>query len=207
MTVSRRTVLLLIAALIPWTWLSADTPAREAAGTPGSTASRITGEEHYALRDGLRIYLWEKHGAGLTASAGNSRVVLLVHGSTWSGRPDFDLQIRGYSLMDFLAAKGFDVWAIDIHGYGHSDATDKDWSDVHSAAADIAAAVDYITRRRGVDKVDLLGWSMGTLRAGMYAMERPDKVAKLILSMRRSGKALSNSAIAPASVSRTVASP
>jgi len=103
-----------------------------------------------------------------------------VHGSTWSG-PDFDLQIRDYSLMDFLAENGYDVWAIDIHGYGHSDKTEKDWSDSKSAAADIAAAVEYITKLRGLSKVDLLGWSAGTQRAGRYAMQHPDRVAKLIL--------------------------
>jgi len=98
-----------------------------------------------------------------------------------SGRPLFDLQIRDYSLMDFLAAHGYDVWAIDIHGYGHSDKTEKDWSDSHSAAADIAAAVEYITKLRGVTKINLLGCSAGTQRAGVFAMENPDKVAKLIL--------------------------
>jgi hypothetical protein len=28
-------------------------------------ANAIRGDEHYAIRDGLRIYLWEKHKAGL----------------------------------------------------------------------------------------------------------------------------------------------
>ena len=83
--------------------------------------------------------------------------------------------------MDLLATNGYDVWAIDIHGYGHSDKTDKDWSGVQSAAADIDAAVEYITKLRGVSKVDLLGWSAGTQRAGLYAMQHPERVGKLIL--------------------------
>jgi pimeloyl-ACP methyl ester carboxylesterase len=73
------------------------------------------------------------------------------------------------------------VWAIDIHGYGHSDKTDKDWSDAHSAAADIAAAVAYINKTRQVARINLLGWSAGSQRAGVYAMENEDSVAKLIL--------------------------
>jgi len=64
-----------------------------------------------------------------------------------SGRLAFDLQIRDYSLLDFLAENGYDVWVIGTHGYGHSDKTEKDWSDSHSAAADIAVAVAYITKR------------------------------------------------------------
>jgi len=149
---------------------------------PEHAAERISGEEHYATRSGLRIYLWEKYRAGSAETFPRTgKVVLLVHGGTWSGRPDFDLQIRDYSLMDFLAANDYDAWAIDIHGYGHSDKTDADWSNFQSAATDIAAAVDYITRLRGLDRLDLLGWSAGTLRAGLYTMQHPEKVARLVL--------------------------
>jgi len=149
---------------------------------PAASASAIQGKEHYGIRDGLRIYLWEKYREGQEGVFSRTgKVALLVHGGVRSGRPLFDLQIRDYSLMDFLAENGYDVWAIDIHGYGHSDKTDKDWSDSHSAAADIAAAVAYITKLRGVSKINLLGCSAGTQRAGVFAMEHPDKVAKLIL--------------------------
>jgi pimeloyl-ACP methyl ester carboxylesterase len=151
-------------------------------GRADSVTPPILGRAHYAMRDGLRIYLWEKHKAGLDDSfAASGKVALLVHGGTWSGRPDFDLQIRDYSLMDFLAINGYDVWAIDIHGYGHSDKTDKDWSGVQSAAADVDAAVEYIAKLRGVSSVNLLGWSAGTQRAGLYAMQHQERVRKLIL--------------------------
>src|SRR4029077_15504483 len=83
-------------------------PAADDGGVPeisrekGAGANPIRGEEHYVMRDGLRIYLWEKHKAGLEVTfANNGKVALLVHGGTWSGRPLFDLQIRDYSLMDF----------------------------------------------------------------------------------------------------------
>jgi pimeloyl-ACP methyl ester carboxylesterase len=83
--------------------------------------------------------------------------------------------------MDFLARNGSDAWSIDIHGYGRSEKTDKDWSDTVSAARDIGAAVDYISKLRGVEKISILGWSWGTQTTGMYAMEHPEKVRKLIL--------------------------
>jgi pimeloyl-ACP methyl ester carboxylesterase len=142
----------------------------------------IQGKEHYVMRDGLRIYLWDKYKDGQEATFSRTgKVALLVHGGTRSGRSLFDLQIRDYSLMDFLAQHDYDVWAIDIHGYGHSDKTSNDWIDSHSAAADIAAAVGYISKLRGVAKINLLGCSAGTQRAGVFVMEHPDKVAKLIL--------------------------
>jgi pimeloyl-ACP methyl ester carboxylesterase len=155
----------------------------QAKAPEGSSASALSvqGKEHYVMRDGLRIYLWEKytaHQEGAFSQTG--KVALLVHGGTRSGRSLYDLQVRDYSLMDFLAQNGYDVWAIDIHGYGRSDKTATDWIDSHSAAADIAAAVEYITKLRGVAKIDLLGCSAGTQRTGVFVMDHPEKVAKWI---------------------------
>ncbi len=93
----------------------------------------ITGKDHYVTSKGLKVYLWEKYQRNFDRTfKQTNKIVLLVHGATWSGRPDFDLQIRDYSLMDFLAKNGYDVWSIDIHGYGRSEKTDKDWSDTAS---------------------------------------------------------------------------
>jgi pimeloyl-ACP methyl ester carboxylesterase len=182
LSISRPAALALALILLPWAGLRAGTTPGVPSEKLDAATNPISAKAHYALRDGLRIYLWEKYKAGSEDSFGRSgKIALLVHGGTWSGRPDFDLQIRDYSLMDLLAANGYDVWAIDIHGYGHSDKTDKDWSDVQSAAADIDAAVEYLTKLRGVSKVDLLGWSAGTQRAGLYAMQHPERVGKLIL--------------------------
>jgi pimeloyl-ACP methyl ester carboxylesterase len=146
------------------------------------TNNAIIGKDHYAVSNGLKIYLWEKYHKDFGKTFKQSgKIVLLAHGRTWSGRPDFDLQIRDYSLMDFLARNGYDAWSIDIHGYGRSEKTDKDWSDTESASKDIGAAVDYITRLRGVDKISLFGWSSGTQTTGLYTMNHPEKVGKLIL--------------------------
>lgn len=147
-----------------------------------SIGGGIKGKEHYVSRDGVKIYLWEKYRGDLSKSFSRTgKVVLLIHGSTWSGRPDFDLQIRDYSLMDYLAKNEYDVWAIDIHGYGHSGKTDKDWSDTESAAQDVNAAVEYISKQRGGGKISILGWSWGAQIAGLYAMQRPEKVNRIIL--------------------------
>jgi pimeloyl-ACP methyl ester carboxylesterase len=153
-----------------------------ASTAPVSTAPTIQGQDHFAVRDGIRIHLWQKCLKGQeTAAAQAGRVALLLHGATWSGKPDFDLQIRDYSLMDFLVRNGYDVWAIDIHGYGQSDRTDKDWSDTASAAEDMAAAVDYICQLRKTTRVKVLGWSWGTQIAGIYAADHPDRISRLIL--------------------------
>jgi pimeloyl-ACP methyl ester carboxylesterase len=181
-TEARLAAVALALIIFPWTGINAGNSSGHVTDQDPGKKPQISASAHYVLRDGLRIYLWEKYQRGLETTFGTSgKVALLVHGGTWSGRPDFDLQIRDYSLMDFLAAHGYDVWAIDIHGYGHSDRTDKDWSGAQPAAADIGAAVQYISKLRGLGKIDLLGWSAGTLRAGLYAMQHPERVQKLIL--------------------------
>jgi pimeloyl-ACP methyl ester carboxylesterase len=46
---------------------------------------------------------------------------------------------------------------------------------------DIGAAVDYIRALRHVDRVNMIGWSLGGPRAGGYAAANPLKVRKLVL--------------------------
>src|SRR5579862_1626914 len=41
--------------------------------------------------------------------------ILLLHGRTWSSRPDFDLQVPGLqrSVLESLEARGFAAYALD----------------------------------------------------------------------------------------------
>jgi pimeloyl-ACP methyl ester carboxylesterase len=48
------------------------------------------------------------------------RVVLFVHGATVPSVPAFGLDYKGYDWLGFLARAGFDVWAMDLTGYGAS---------------------------------------------------------------------------------------
>jgi len=41
--------------------------------------------------------------------------------------------------------------------------------------------IEYIRKLRGVDKVNLLGWSGGGYRTGTYTSQRPEKVEKLVI--------------------------
>ena len=91
-----------------------------AAGLPSLPASGaeeqpILAEEHWAKKGNVDLYLYRKHLLG-----GESQpVLMLVHGSSFSGRGGFDLQVLGhprYSLMDEFARYGFDVWTMDHEG-------------------------------------------------------------------------------------------
>src|SRR5262249_16483623 len=47
-------------------------------------------------------------------------VVLLIQGRSAAAVPSFDLEYRDYSWMAYLADAGFDVFALDLQGYGSS---------------------------------------------------------------------------------------
>ena len=49
------------------------------------------------------------------------------------------------------------------------------------AVKDVGSAVDFILKRRGVPKIDLLGWSWGTRIMAWYTVQNNDKVNKLVL--------------------------
>ena len=48
-------------------------------------------------------------------------------------------------------------------------------------AEDLAAAAEKIREVTGAEKIDVLGWSWGTVTAGRFAASRPDLVDRLVL--------------------------
>jgi pimeloyl-ACP methyl ester carboxylesterase len=50
----------------------------------------------------------------------NGKAVLFVHGGTYPSVPDYDLRFKNYNWMAYLARAGFDVYSMDIQGYGWS---------------------------------------------------------------------------------------
>jgi len=166
-----------------------------ATATPTHAKDAILGLEHKVPslsahdQSPIHLYLWEKRAKKIEPAqfSTSGKVVLLVHGATIPGRPDFDLQFPPdkngltYSLMDFLAAEGFDVFSVDIQNYGGSDAVPCGLCVTSQVAAnDIGAAVDYIRKLRGVERVNLLGWSWGATTTGLYAQQHPAKVNRLV---------------------------
>ena len=107
--------------------------------------------------------------------------ILLIHGVTYSSH-EFDINYRDYSLVRKLAREGYCVWRLDIAGFGMSEDTDDGFRpDSDYAAEDIAAAVDQIVSETGQDKIDVLGWSWGTVTVSRYAAAHPDHLNKLVL--------------------------
>ena len=68
---------------------------------------------------GIEIYVRNKRPADMT-SFRPERTVLYVHGATYPASTAFDLQLDGMSWMDYIASRGYDVYLLDLRGYGKS---------------------------------------------------------------------------------------
>jgi pimeloyl-ACP methyl ester carboxylesterase len=132
----------------------------------------------------------ELHVRNKRPAAEARRALLMVHGSTFPSEIVFDLKFAGISWMECIAACGYDVYILDIRGYGGSTrpvemtgppADHPPIARTETALADVAAAVAFIRSRTGGAKLDLLGWSWGTTLMGWYAARHGEEVDKLVL--------------------------
>ena len=138
---------------------------------------------------GIELYMRNKHPAGMTAFSAD-RTLLFIHGATYPAQTAFDLPIEGVSMMDLIAQQGYDVYLVDVRGYGGSTrppemdqppAANKPVATSADAAKDLGAAVDYVLKTRNIAKLDLMGWSWGTSTAGSYTSLHDDKINRLVL--------------------------
>jgi pimeloyl-ACP methyl ester carboxylesterase len=171
-----------------------------------STAPPIAGQP-------VQLYLRERVQAQTLTHTDDfgGDVVLFVHGAWLNSTGEFDAPYQDYSWMAYLAADGFDTFALDLTGYGYSTrpaALDNPCNvaaeqrqlvvlsalpqicspslatQVNTAQSewdDLDAAVDYVRYLRHVDRVSLVGYSLGGTRAAGYAALHPEKVGRLAL--------------------------
>ena len=171
-----------------------------------STAPTLSGQD-------AQIYVREVVQARTVTRGGPApdRVVLFVHGAGTPAEVAFDAAFQDYSWMAYLAAAGFDVFAMDMTGYGRStrpaamsdpcnlaraqqnafipqlisapcNATSgSGLTTIASDWNDIDGVVNHLRALRRVDRLNLVGWSQGAPRAGGYTLQHPDKVLKLTL--------------------------
>ena len=99
----------------------------------------------------------------LPEKATGQHPVLLVHGLT-TNHITFDLSPR-YSLAQYLAGAGYDVWAIDLRGRGLSKknpgGTTKNCSLDDYMDEELTGAQNYIFEKTGSSQTHWIGHSMG----------------------------------------------
>ena len=191
-----------------------------ALGAAGGGPELVTIDHHVAEKASTapsmggkpaEIYVREKRAKNLDTKALANKVVLFVHGAGTPAEVSFDVPASDYSWMGYLARNGFDVFAVDMTGYGRStrppqmndpcnageEAQKPFIGNVLKAPCapnftqptttlasdwdDVGAAVDYILKLRGVPKIDLIGWSQGGPRSAGWAAQHQDKVNKMVL--------------------------
>ncbi len=128
--------------------------------------------------DGHPLRLWRLEAEGPARGA-----IVLLHGRTWSGLPDFDLRVaedRSLSLMHRLRERGYVSYALDLRGYGGTERDATGWLEPERAAEDLAAALARVREREGAAP-DLLGWSYGALIGQLCVQRHPDAARTLTL--------------------------
>jgi len=152
----------------------------------------------------VQIYLRER----VKGTPDPNKVVLFVHGAGTPAEVSFDVPSADYSWMAYLANAGYDVFAVDMEGYGRSarpaamsekcnlneaqralykvpaDCTPTMTSGVTTLVSDwndVGAAVNYVLNLRHATKLNFVAWSQGGPRAAGWAAQHPDKVNRMVL--------------------------
>jgi pimeloyl-ACP methyl ester carboxylesterase len=120
--------------------------------------AKTRGAGGYADVNGINLY-YETHGAG--------RPLVLLHGGLGSG------EMFGPAMA--LLAEHHQVIAPDLQGHGRTADIDRP-IDIQLMADDIAALIDHL----GLDKPDVVGYSLGGGVALQVALKYADKIRRLV---------------------------
>jgi pimeloyl-ACP methyl ester carboxylesterase len=187
--------------LLPMLALAAGCASMSGAGssaasqTPGSDSGQLLSIDHFVrvkssapATNGqfAQVYVRERV-VSRNLLRGSAGVVLFVHGAGTPAEVAFDVPYGDYSWMAYLANAGFDVFSMDMEGYGRSTrptvmndpcnlsreqqaqfvpaliaapcapSFQGSATNIESDWNDIAAAVDYVRALRHVDRVNLAG--------------------------------------------------
>jgi pimeloyl-ACP methyl ester carboxylesterase len=116
------------------------------------------GSGQYADVNGINLY-YETYGAGFP--------MILLHGGLGSG------EMFGPILSTL--ADHHQVIVVDLQGHGRTADIDRPL-DVRLMADDIAALIDHL----GLQKADVVGYSLGGGVAFQVAIKYPEKVGRLV---------------------------
>ena len=116
--------------------------------------------------------------------------MIYVNGTTQASESTFDLSLDGFSWMEYIAARGYDVYLVDLRGYGGSSrpsqmdqpaANNLPIVRTDTGIKDLGAAIDYVLTRRDLHSLNVIGWSWGATIAGAYTANHNEKVNRLVL--------------------------
>lgn len=129
--------------------------------------------------NGKKLYL-----SKMTAMATEpDKHIILLHGLTLTQHV-WDIEWKDYSVARFLASEGYTVWRLDTGGFGRSERYENGYDcTTDNAVLDVIEAIETI--RKAVKepelKIDVMGWSWGTMVGSRVAARRPDMVRRLVM--------------------------
>ena len=126
--------------------------------TSTATTTDAQGSGRYVDVNGISLWV---------ATHGSGRPLILLHGGLMSG------ETFG-PVLPALAAR-HQVLTVDLQGHGRTADVDRPL-DLGLMADDIAALIDHL----GLDRPDVVGFSLGGGVATMTAIRHPDKVGRLV---------------------------
>ena len=144
--------------------------------------AEIWSQEYWAQKGRVKLYMFRKRLGPPAPGKAPYPVLFLVHGSSFGSRAGFDLTVGGqdYSMMNWFARLGFDVWGLDHEGYSRSTRTESN-SDIASGVEDLQAGAAVVERETGLQKYMYYGQSSGALRAAAFAEAYPELVERVVL--------------------------
>src|SRR5881296_2354112 len=135
----------------------AQAPAKRTA--QGAWGGKTNAASHYADVNGIKLY-YEIHGTG--------RPLILLHGGLGA------IEMFGPNLP--ALAKGRQVIGVDLQGHGRTADIDRPLS-TELMADDIAALITHL----GLERPDIMGYSLGGGVALLAAIQHPKLVGKLVV--------------------------
>src|SRR5262249_17871442 len=147
--------------------LAAAFPSAASAQTPV-----LTGESYRVLPPGdgaVQLFVPNKFPHGFQHVSAE-RTVLFVHGGLYPAESTFDLLLSGMSWMDFIAARGFDVYYVDLEGFGRASRPlsmsmapelNDPVTSTEAAERQLEAAVATILQRRKIERLTIIGFDWG----------------------------------------------
>jgi acylglycerol lipase len=102
-------------------------------------------------------------------------VLLIAHGfAEHSGRYG--------NVVNHFVPKGYPVYALDHRGHGRSDGERVKVDDFHDYVKDLKTFFNIVRQENPKDKIFLIGHSMGSVIALLYAIEYQQELAGLVTS-------------------------
>lgn len=136
---------------------------------------------------GISLQLHHNRPAHLHRSDA-AHTILMMHGATYSSGSLYDTAVGGFSFLDFLAGQGYNVYAVDVRGYGGSTRPMEMNQPAHLSAPvvdtrvgirDFASAVEFVLQANDIEQLNIIGMSWGGTVTGAYTAANPDKIRKL----------------------------